>query len=421
MPEPFDPLEPMDRPPLDRPAASWSGSAPLADASGRDHAPVRGLAPAALIFLGVAALVGWRVVDSSRAPLGARLASLGSNVSLDYRADPVQRDAPARGDLEPEERATIALFKRAAPAVVNITNLALARSNWTRDVTELPQGTGSGFVWDDEGHVVTNYHVIYGGDRFRVTMADGTQLNATKVGEAPSKDIAVLQLERPPSELSPLAVGKSTNLAVGQKVYAIGSPFGLDQTLTTGIISGLGREIRSLSSHKINDVIQTDAAINPGNSGGPLLDSAGQLIGINTAIVSPSGAYAGIGFAVPVDAVRRVVPQLIEHGRVTRPGLGINPGTNYDSRALGVRGVVVVDVPENSAARRAGLRPMRRYNDGSVAADVIVGVDDTEIRNVQDLFDALDTYEIGDEVSVSVLRGEEVHHVRVRLQALQDE
>src|SRR4029077_3240436 len=185
--------------------------------------------------------------------------------------------------------------------------------------TEIPQGTGSGLVWDQDGHIVTNFHVVASGDRAMVTLNDNTTYPATCVGVAPEKATAALHIDAPPQKLLPLPVGQSAPLKVGQKVLAIGNPFGLDQTLTTGVISGLGREIKSVSGRPISDVIQTDASINPGNSGGPLLDSSGRLIGINTAIYSPAGSSAGIGFAVPVDTINSIVPELLKHGKITRP------------------------------------------------------------------------------------------------------
>ena len=208
------------------------------------------------------------------------------------------------------------------------------------DVTEIPQGTGSGFVWDQDGHIVTNFHVVQEGDRANVTLNDGSTYPATIVGTTPDKDIAVLKIDAPPQKLLPLPIGQSSNLKVGQKVLAIGNPFGLDQTLTTGVISGLGREIKSVSGRPIHDVIQTDASINPGNSGGPLLDSSGRLIGINTAIYSPSGANAGIGFAVPVDTVNQIVPQLMKFGKITRPGLGISILADQIAQQNRIDGVV---------------------------------------------------------------------------------
>src|SRR5215475_9918442 len=225
--------------------------------------------------------------------------------------------------LGADEQSTIDVFSKFARSVVHITSLETRRNRMTLDVAEIPQGTGSGFVWDQDGHIVTNFHVVQMGDRATVTLNDNSTYPATIVGTAPDKDIAVLHIDVPPQKLLPLPIGQSSTLKVGQKVLAIGNPFGLDQTLTTGVVSGLGREIKSVTQRSIFDVIQTDASINPGNSGGPLLDSSGRLIGINTAIYSPSGANAGIGFAVPVDTVNSIVPQLLKYGKVKRPGLGI--------------------------------------------------------------------------------------------------
>jgi len=290
-------------------------------------------------------------------------------------------------------------------------------------VTEYPQGTGTGFLWDDRGHVVTNYHVVASslesGGELRVTL--GTQTYAAKViGEAQHRDLAVLQLvDAPRKALRGLALGRSSDLLVGQRVFAIGNPFGLDQTLTTGVISGLGREIRSVSGHKIRDMIQTDAAINPGNSGGPLLDSHGRLIGVNTAIVSPSGAYAGVGFAVPVDVVRAVVPQLIESGHETRPGLGVALLEDGWARRYGIQGVGIATVIENGAAARAGLLSAERDSRGRLAIDIIQAVNGTAVRTNVDLLDALDQRAVGDEVVLSVLRGNKVAEVPVRLQPIQ--
>src|SRR3954471_6143078 len=226
--------------------------------------------------------------------------------------------------LGANEQSTIDVFSKFSRSVVHITSLETRRDRMTLDVTEIPQGTGSGFVWDQDGHIVTNYHVVANGDRASVTLNDNSTYPATIVGVAPDKDIAVLHIDAPPQKLLPLPVGQSANLKVGQKVLAIGNPFGLDQTLTTGVVSGLGREIKSVTQHAIHDVVQTDAPINPGNSGGPLLDSSGRLIGVNTAIYSPSGASAGIGFAVPVDSVNAIVPQLLKFGKLIRPALGVN-------------------------------------------------------------------------------------------------
>ena len=314
------------------------------------------------------------------------------------------------------ERNTIDLFQRHADSVVFITNNQVRRNFWNRNVSEIPVGSGSGFVWDQKGHVVTNYHVIRGGDSFSVTLADGSAWEAKFVGADPNKDLAVLRIEAPRKLLNPVERGRSTGLLVGQKVLAIGNPFGLDQTLTTGIISALGREIRSVAGTTISDVIQTDASINPGNSGGPLLDSAGRLIGVNTAIFSTSGASAGIGFAVPVNTVERIVPQLIDHGRVKRPGLGVRLATDADSRRLGIQGVIVRDVELGGPAAEAGIQPLMVDRNGRTRiGDVIVGIEDREIRTYDDLYQALDQHEPGDRVTVKLLREGRTVEAKVRL------
>ena len=239
-----------------------------------------------------------------------------------YDPDAVPRAITPRGELAQDEQATIDLFRNASPSVVYITPVALLRDRFSLNVFEIPRGTGSGFVWDDEGHVITNFHVIEGANTAKVTLADQTTWDARLAGTDPNKDLAILRINAPRDSLRPIEIGTSTGLQVGQKVFAIGNPFGLDQTLTTGVISALGREITVGTGRRIRGVIQTDAAINPGNSGGPLLDSAGRLIGVNTAIYSPSGSSAGIGFAVPVDTVNRIVSQLLRRGRAVRPATG---------------------------------------------------------------------------------------------------
>ncbi|HEY7216236.1 MAG TPA: trypsin-like peptidase domain-containing protein, partial [Thermoanaerobaculia bacterium] len=245
-----------------------------------------------------------------------------------------------RPELQQDERATIALFEHASPATVYITSLANRQDFFSLNTTQIPQGTGSGFIWDLQGHVVTNYHVVANSDAWRVTLADHSDWDAKLVGGAAEKDIAVLKIEAPANRLTALPIGRSTGLRVGQSVFAIGDPFGLDQTLTTGVVSALGREIQSLAGNPIRDMIQTDAAINPGNSGGPLLDSSGRLIGVNTAIYSPSGAYAGIGFAIPADSVSAVVRDLIAYGRIRRPTLGIQLAPEALGERLGLDGAV---------------------------------------------------------------------------------
>lgn len=304
--------------------------------------------------------------------------------------------------LGADEQATIDVFEKFSRSVVHVTSIRSGRSLMTLDVTEIPQGLGSGFVWDQQGHIITNFHVVSGGDRASVTLNDGSTYPAKIVGTAPDKDIAVLRIDAPAQKLLPLPVGQSANLKVGMKVLAIGNPFGLDQTLTTGVISGLGREIKSMSGRPITDVIQTDASINPGNSGGPLLDSSGRLIGINTAIFSPSGANAGIGFAVPVDTVNAIVPQLLKFGKIVRPGLGISIMNDAHAASGGIDGVVIMQVVPGGAAEKAGLQGATSVVGGIVPGDVIVGIDNIVIHKQNDLFKALDPHKVGDVIDVHV-------------------
>ena len=353
--------------------------------------------------------------------LGVVLAWLFARGYFDNLHDPdaVPRVVTPRGDLAAEEKSNIELFRLSSPSVVYITRLAMRRDRFSLNLFEIPQGTGSGFVWNDQGHVITNFHVIQGASALRVTLADNSEWDARVVGRAPDQDLAVLFINAPRDRLKPIAIGQSANLQVGQRVFAIGNPFGLDQTLTTGIISALGREINAVSGRKISGVIQTDAAINPGNSGGPLLDSAGRLIGVNTAIFSPSGSNAGIGFAVPVDTVNRVVPQLLRHGRVIRPGLGIHVADRSTAERFGIRGVLIIRVQKGSAAEGAGLRGTGRNREGRlVLGDVIVGVGERSITSLNDLLDALDAHKVGDVVEVRLMREGSEMNVSVKLQAL---
>ncbi len=302
--------------------------------------------------------------------------------------------------------------------MVNITSIALRRDFFRFNVTEIPQGAGSGFIWDSQGHVVTNFHVIRGGNRAEVTLADHSTWEATVVGVAPEKDLAVLRIETPREKLHPISIGVSADLMVGQSVLAIGNPFGFDQTLTTGVISALGREINSMDGVPIRDVIQTDAAINPGNSGGPLLDSAGRLIGVNTAIVSPSGGYAGLGFAIPVDTVNWVVPELITYGQIQRPVLGVDLVGDHATRRLGLTGALVGTVAPGSGADSAGMRPTYRSRSGRwVLGDLIVAIDGVPVRSSGELRLALERRSAGETVKVRVNReGAEVD-LAVRLSA----
>jgi S1-C subfamily serine protease len=323
----------------------------------------------------------------------------------------------APGRITDAERSTVELFQHAAPSVVFVTSLSVRRSAFRLNLTEIPRGSGSGFVWDETGHVVTNFHVIEGGDAVRVTLADQSTWDAKLVGAAPEKDLAVLKIDAPADRLHPIPIGTASDLLVGQQVFAIGNPFGLDHTLTTGVISALGREIDSAAGIPIRDVIQTDAAINPGNSGGPLLDSSGRLIGVNTAIFSPSGAYAGIGFAIPVDTVQWVVPDLLQHGRVMRPSLGVQVANPQVASQLGITGALILDVAPGSSAERAGLHPTVRDERGHVVlGDIIVAIDGQAVRSSGDLVLLLEQHEAGETVRVTVARGGAQRDVRVVLE-----
>ncbi|MCF6289578.1 MAG: trypsin-like peptidase domain-containing protein [Desulfobacterales bacterium] len=335
----------------------------------------------------------------------------------DIDAEP--RPVVARGDLAADERNTIDIFKSASPSVVYITTTELRRGLFSLNVYEIPQGTGSGFVWDKEGRIVTNFHVIGEASRVEVTLADQSTWEGKLVGAAPDKDIAVLQITAPKDKLHPISIGDSRNLQVGQKVFAIGNPFGLDHTITAGIVSALGREIKAVTGRTIQDVIQTDAAINPGNSGGPLLDSAGRLIGVNTAIFSPSGANSGIGFAVPVEGVNRVATELIRHGRLIRPGMGIQVANQRIVRRLKIKGVLIVRVQKNGAADRAGLIGTREVRGNIVLGDIIQSINGQRVLNYDDLRNELDQYKINDTVTAGILRGSKRMSVEVTLEAIE--
>ncbi|MDH4389843.1 MAG: trypsin-like peptidase domain-containing protein [Aquabacterium sp.] len=333
------------------------------------------------------------------------------------KGEATPRAVTPRGALGADELSNIDLFRRLAPSVVHITTLATERDFFNRAVQQVPRGTGTGFVWDAAGHIVTNFHVIQEGSGARVTLADQSSWPARLVGAFPDRDLAVLKIDAPAAKLPPIPIGTSRDLQVGQRVLAIGNPFGLDQTLTTGIVSALNREIESFNSRTIRGVVQTDAAINPGNSGGPLLDSAGRLIGVNTQIASPSGASAGIGFAIPVDEVNRVVPRLIRDGRITRPALGVSAASDQVHRALRLPdGVALVQVNPNGPAARAGLQAFSRARDGSVVAgDVITAVNDEPVASLDDMLTALEKRQPGDTVQLSVWRAGKARKVQAVL------
>ena len=363
-------------------------------------------------FLAVALLIGgfflgtaWKSQDMDQAE--SSIETTASDATADQPSVSTLANTPAPLDfnLNSVEKAIIKLFEEGAPSTVFINTSTYERDYWTRDISEIPRGSGTGFIWDKKGHIITNYHVIKGADRAKVTLDDQSTWDAKLVGYEASKDLAVLKIDIPSEKLRPIPLGVSENLKVGQSVLAIGNPFGLDQTLTTGVISALGREIASVSGVPIRNVIQTDAAINPGNSGGPLLNSAGQLIGVNTAIYSPSGSNAGIGFSIPVDVVKWVVPQLIQHGRLMRPTLGIELANRNITRRIGVEGVLILNVYEGTAAAKAGLNPTMRNRRGEIElGDIIVGIDSDKIKSQNDLLLTLEKYKPGDSVNLKIIR-----------------
>jgi len=326
----------------------------------------------------------------------------------------------AQADLQTDENATIEVFERVSPSVVFIKNASLQWDWFSTYVYEVPQGAGSGFIWDNDGHIVTNFHVIYQANKIEVILSDQKSYKAKIVGVAPNHDLAVLKIKAPKELLKPVPIGNSKALRVGQKALSIGNPFGLDYSLTTGVVSALGRSIRSIGGRKIHDVIQTDAAINPGNSGGPLLDSTGNLIGVSTMIYSPSGASAGIGFAIPVDIVKRVVPQLIQYGKVKRAGLGVLLVPDNYRKRIGVKGAMILEFQKGSAADKAGLKVTSRNSFGEIIfGDVIISADDQPINNNEDLVDYLDRNKgIGDKVNLRFLRDKKEYGTTVILQEL---
>ncbi|MCC6532844.1 MAG: trypsin-like peptidase domain-containing protein [Burkholderiales bacterium] len=327
------------------------------------------------------------------------------------QVDAIPRPVAARGTLAEDEQNNVAVFKTVSPSVVHITTLAAQRGFFPTDVLQVPRGTGTGFVWDERGHVVTNFHVIEGASGAQVTLSDQSTWRAALVGAFPDRDLAVLRIDAPKEKVKPIIIGVSKDLLVGQKVYAIGNPFGLDQSLTTGIVSALNREIEAVTKRTIRGVIQTDAAINPGNSGGPLLDSAGRLIGVNTAIYSPSGASAGIGFAIPVDEVNRIVPRLIRDGKFIRPAIGIQAAPPQLQQALKLpEGVAVAGILPGSPAQKADLRPFQRGQDGNVVlGDIIVAFDGKPVMGLDDLLELLERHQPGETVTLTLMReGEKV-------------
>jgi len=315
-----------------------------------------------------------------------------------------------------DEANSTEIFSKASPAVVYVTNKALRRNLFSLNVQEIPRGSGTGFVWDESGLIVTNFHVIAGAQRLTVTLQDRSEHEAQVIGIAPEKDLAVLRILEPPDGLSTLPLGDSSELSVGRKVLAIGNPFGLDTTLTTGVVSALGREIKSPSNRKIRGVIQTDAAINPGNSGGPLLNSLGQLVGVNTAIYSPSGASAGIGFAIPVNTVKDVIPELISYGRILRPIMGLELASDRWIRRYRIQGLPIVRVFPGLPASEAGLVGAYRNSRGEITlGDIITHIDDKPIRNNDDYLSLMENRKVGEVVTVRTRRGDDEREFEVEL------
>ena len=345
-------------------------------------------------------------------------------VTFIFQSDKLFSNSPSRETSSEEfleyEKNTIQIFKKNASSVVHVSNIKVARSSFFDHMkTEVPSGAGSGLVWDKKGHIVTNYHVVRGGDRFVITfLNDKTEYPAVLQGIAKRKDIAVLKLQKLPKTIIPVAVGNSRNLIVGQKALALGNPFGLDHSISAGIISALGRKIQGIGGVTIEDMIQTDSSINPGNSGGPLLDSQGRIIGVNTMIFSRSGGSSGVGFAVPIDTVKRIVPQIIEHGEVIRPGLGIVLLEHYYQNYFEVKeGLVVKVVDPKSGAYAAGLRGITKDQKGRryYLGDVILSIDGQKVNNYDDIYHALDKKKVGDLVRVQVRREGKILQLNIRL------
>ena len=369
------------------------------------------LATRVSLLLGVAA--------STMLILWAPGRALAARNELNDSAAP--REITPRGELGSDERATIDLFERSRNSVVFISTKQAVVDFWSRNVMSVPRGTGSGFIWDDAGHIVTNFHVIEGASEASIKLVDGRSFRASLVGVSPEHDIAVLKIGIGFKGPRPIPIGTSGDLRVGQKVYAIGNPFGLDWTLTSGIVSAQNRSITEDDGRLLEHLIQTDAAINPGNSGGPLLDSSGRLIGMNTAIYSPRGAAAGIGFAVPVDMVNRVVPSLVRDGHYESPSIGISVDERLNERleaVTGIEGAFVLRVSQGSSGADAGLQGAKISREGEfIGGDIIVSVNGKKIESVSRLLATLDDYQIGNTVRLGVQRGNKLIEIAVRLQA----
>lgn len=353
-----------------------------------------------LLILGFFVGTSWKEAPNLEAKLDADALTYH-----DKKSSNSGRDVSPITHITDVEEATIRLFEEVSPSVVFIKTSKVQRNYWNRNELQIPSGSGSGFIWDEEGHIVTNYHVVDGADGLTVTLSNQEVYTATLKGFEPSKDLAVLKIDAPREVLKAIKVGSYDDLKVGQSVFAIGNPFGLDHSLTTGIISALGREINSVSGRPIKDVIQTDAAINPGNSGGPLLDSSSRLIGVNTMIYSPSGASAGIGFSIPVEVVNWVVPDIIKYGRVKRPLLGIAIVPQKIVNRLEIEGAMIAEVNRGSGAEQAGLKGVTVNQEGyQQPGDIITSIDGQKVTSNNDLFLVLERYKPGERVEIVFYR-----------------
>ncbi len=321
--------------------------------------------------------------------------------------------------LLPTEKETIKVFGKTSKSVAFIKNAGVQWDWFSQSAYEVPQGAGSGFIWDNQGHIVTNFHVIYQADKIEVTLENKKTYTAKIVGLSPEYDLAVLKIKAQSKDLNPVSKGKYNKLKVGQRTLVIGNPFGLDYSLTTGVISALGRSIKSIGGKTIHDVIQTDAAINPGNSGGPLLDSRGNLIGVTTMIYSPSGAYAGVGFAIPINIVSRVIPQLIKYGEIRRAGLGVFLLPDNLRERLSIDGAMILNIQNGGAAQKAGLNATyREYNGKIHYGDIITEIDGIKIRKNEDLISYLDKKNPQEKIKLKVLRDKTEQLFSLTLQEL---
>jgi len=360
----------------------------------------------------------WLISAIFLAALGAVVLATSQNDESASGVKTEETDAGKLTFLTAGESNNIAIFSDVSPSVVFVTNTQLRRQLFSLNVMEIPKGSGTGFIWDEKGLIVTNFHVVYRANRITITLQSGKSYDAEVVGTSPEKDIALLRINAPDEKLKAITLGDSNSLSVGRKVLAIGNPFALDTTLTVGVVSALGREIKSISNRTIKNVIQTDAAINPGNSGGPLLDSMGRLVGVNTAIFSPSGASAGIGFAIPVNTVKVIVPQLLKYGRLYRPVLGIEtlPLTKYWAERLRVKGVAILSVKKGLPAEKAGMIGVREDRRGNIHfGDVIIAINDEPVINEDTLLSLLEQLKPGDNVKVTTLKNEEIRNYEVTL------